>query len=101
MVTPANNAPKPPKPASWRVAKQKGAYRLIGGRHELWRGEERLCIAAQLPSGLWYWYGDGVNTSSRPASLEVVKEEASAHFESKNGAKPAGAQVYAPIVQAP
>jgi hypothetical protein len=46
-------------------------------------GGVALATAQETRGDLWFWYGDGVNTASRPDSLENVKAEAIAHFRGK------------------
>jgi hypothetical protein len=43
-----------------------------------------LAIAQQLPSGEWYWYGDGKNTAQTPRSRAVVQDEAMNYWRNRH-----------------
>jgi hypothetical protein len=33
------------------------------------------------PDSLWFWYGDGENTSRNPQPLDICKEDVAGHFK--------------------
>ena len=67
---------------SWKKRKSTGSYRSAKA-YELFYGVQYLATAQEDKKGMWFWYGDDLNTSWRPESLAFVKAEAMAHFRNK------------------
>ena len=67
-----------------RLAWKRTTVRHGPATYELRIAGERLAIAQQIaPGGLWFWYGDGRNTSNRPDRFDNVRKESMNHFRSK------------------
>lgn len=58
----------------WRKRTER-TYKGGATYYELWRGSDRLAVAAPIKGG-WYWYGVGINTAHKPAPLADVKVDA-------------------------
>ena len=71
------------KPWRWRK-KQSVGWRSPEA-HELTRGGV-VFATVQRRGNAWFWYGPGLNTAARPASLDECKAEAAAHVKETEAA---------------
>jgi hypothetical protein len=69
----------------WKKGKLRDGQTRLAETYRLHRDGAKLAIAQRMgqASSQWFWYGDGINTASRPASLAECKAEAFAHFKQK------------------
>jgi len=72
-------------PMRWRKGKSTGRFR--GAKtHELWLNGKQLATAqSHMIDGceLWFWYGDGKNTSHIMMDLPTAKADAISHFKNR------------------
>lgn len=49
--------------------------------YRLYCAEEHLATAQREKDGSWFWYGQGINTSRFPTTLEGVKNQVKVFFD--------------------
>ncbi len=63
----------------------KGPRDRWGPKTHVLKQDGKHVATVQSINSMWFWYGDGRNTASRPQLLEDCKESAEQHFKSKKG----------------
>lgn len=69
---------------TWRKQPEYDGLRRLPDAFDLrLRGETIAVAQRDKRTDLWFWYGDGINTAGREATLPEVKAEAVDHFKRK------------------